>query len=164
MKNPWQYAETNSEHGHQTALFMWASVAKQIEPRLDLLFAIPNGGKRDSITASRLKAEGVKAGVPDIMLPVKSMLVETHIRVFRYNGLFIELKRPKSIRGAAGKEGDKQSPWIERLREEGYHAAVCVGWLEAKQVIFMYLGYISRDEQNKIDAYVMDKWPKGKTK
>lgn len=152
MKNPWQYAETNSEHGHQTALFMWASVAKQLEPRLDLLFAIPNGGKRDGITASRLKAEGVKAGVPDIMLPVKSWSG-------RYPGLFIELKRPKSKRGAAGKAGDTQSPWIYKLEAEGYYADVCVGWIKAKALICDYLSI----SETATDVYVIDKWPKGKS-
>ncbi len=32
-----------------------------------LLFAVPNGGKRNAITASRLKAEGVVPGVSDLI-------------------------------------------------------------------------------------------------
>lgn len=158
MRNPWQYAETNSEHGHQTALFMWASVAKQLEPRLDLLFAIPNGGKRDGITASRLKAEGVKSGVPDLMLPVPSAAAKGLSGV-SYSGLFIELKRPKSGRGIAGKESTQQSEWSKRLNEQGYFACARIGWISAKYVICIYLGV----DETALDAYVMDKWPKGKS-
>ena len=33
-----------------------------------LIFAVPNGGRRDKETGSRLKAEGVLAGVADIII------------------------------------------------------------------------------------------------
>ena len=38
--------------------------------RLNNIFviAIPNGGRRDAITGSRLKSEGVVAGAPDLVL------------------------------------------------------------------------------------------------
>ena len=48
----------------QQALFDWAKISGI--PDLDLLHAIPNGGHRNKATAGRLKAEGVKRGVPDI--------------------------------------------------------------------------------------------------
>ena len=32
------------------------------------LFAVPNGGRRDAATAGKLKAEGVVAGVSDLVL------------------------------------------------------------------------------------------------
>lgn len=35
-----------------------------------LLFAIPDGGRRDAVTGAHLKAEGVRAGVPDMFLAV----------------------------------------------------------------------------------------------
>ncbi len=44
---------------------------------------MPNGGKRDKATAAVLKRQGVKAGVPDIMLPAARA---------GYHGLYIELK------------------------------------------------------------------------
>ena len=72
-----------SEHDEQSAIFEWAALMQGAYPELGLLFAIPNGGKRDKATAGKLKAEGVKAGVPDMCLPVSNG---------KYHGLFIELK------------------------------------------------------------------------
>ena len=34
------------------------------------VFHIPNGGSRHKAEAARLKAQGVKAGVPDLCIPV----------------------------------------------------------------------------------------------
>ena len=48
-----------------------------------LLFAIPNGGKRNIVTASIQKREGVRSGVADLFLAVPSS---------DNNGTFIEMK------------------------------------------------------------------------
>lgn len=119
---PEQLAKSGTEHGHQRALFAWA--AKSGIPELSLMFAIPNGGLRDPRTAAKLKAEGVKSGVPDIFLPVARHGV---------HGLFIELKKPKK-----GRASDNQSDWIDRLRAQGYGAAIAHGWDEAREIIFKY--------------------------
>ena len=73
-----------SESAEQSALFAWASQVSFSYPALRLLYAIPNGGARNKITAAILKREGVRAGVPDICLPVPSGA---------YHALYIELKR-----------------------------------------------------------------------
>lgn len=108
-----------TESQEQAALFKWAELA-----RINLLFHIPNGGRRDIITASRLKAEGVKAGVPDLFLPVPCG---------GYHGLFIELKT------VAGTTSESQERWLEALNEQGYKAVVCRGWLDAADTIKQYL-------------------------
>ena len=59
-----------SEHLHQKALFEWADRMEGAWPELRLMYAIPNGGLRTKAQAGKLKAEGVKPGVPDIHLPV----------------------------------------------------------------------------------------------
>lgn len=94
------------------------------------MFAIPNGSERNIKVASRLKAEGVKASIPDIFLPVARG---------QWHGLFIELKRPKSIRGPAGTASTEQKLQIAALQNQGYGAVVCVGWIEAWRVIEAYL-------------------------
>lgn len=59
----------DDESGHQEALFSWAAYRTEIMPELQYMYHVPNGGKRDAATAVALKRQGVKAGVPDIMLP-----------------------------------------------------------------------------------------------
>lgn len=115
-----------SEHQEQVALFQWAAVQSKTYPALSLLFAIPNGGHRNKVTASKLKAEGVKPGVPDICLPVPRA---------GYHALFIELKRKT---GGKGPTAD-QRKWIDALSAFGYLALVCKGWDEAKVIIENYL-------------------------
>lgn len=122
---PEMLAKPGTEHAEQSALFCWANDNRSWSPELMLLFAIPNGGLRDKVTASRLKASGVKSGVPDICLPVQRG---------DYAGLYIELKRLKE-----GRASDEQNDWIGRLKLQGYAATVCRGWIEASQVISSYL-------------------------
>lgn len=59
----------DDESGHQEALFSWAAYRTGLMPELQYMYHVPNGGKRDAATAVALKRQGVKAGVPDIMLP-----------------------------------------------------------------------------------------------
>lgn len=73
----------DDESGHQEALFSWAAYQLGRMPELEYLHHVPNGGKRDKATATALKRQGVKAGVPDIVLPA--------VRA-GYHGLYIELK------------------------------------------------------------------------
>jgi hypothetical protein len=90
-----------------------------------MMYHIPNGGKRNITTAKRLKAEGVKAGVPDIHLPVPRG---------EYHGLYIELKKQKG-----NITTDNQDWWLEELNRQGYCTAVCKGWEAATKVILSYL-------------------------
>lgn len=126
LPNPASYTKSGLEHGEQVALFCWASQHTKEHPELADMFAIPNGGKRDKITAANLKAEGVKAGVPDIFLPAKRG---------PWCGLFIEMK-------AHGKKAEKeQLEYIARLQKAGYGAIVCVGWEAARDTILAYLNW-----------------------
>jgi len=113
-----------SESVEQISLFRWAIYSSSTMPELDLLFHIPNGGKRDITTAKRLKAEGVKAGVPDICLPCPKG---------KYHGLYIELKTGKN------KTTETQDKWLTELSRQGYKTAVCYGWEKASEIITKYL-------------------------
>ena len=52
---PLPRATMGSEHAEQVALVQWAAWKQGACPALRLLFAVPNGGKRDPVTAARLK-------------------------------------------------------------------------------------------------------------
>lgn len=130
MITPEQLAKSNTEDAHQMALFCWCNLNLELYPELRWLFAIPNGGLRDKITAGKLKATGVKSGVPDICLPVPRRGL---------HGLFIELKRPKSIGKAAGSPSDNQIDWKNYLIGNGYTVKVCWGWEEARDFLIWYL-------------------------
>jgi hypothetical protein len=114
-----------SESTEQQALFQWAAYNEAKYPELKLLFHIPNGGKRYKATAIRLKKEGVKAGVPDVFLPVARG---------GFHGLYVEMKAKK------GKLSDNQLFWIFDLSRQGYKTEVCFGWEQAKEKIEGYLG------------------------
>jgi len=114
-----------TESQEQQALFEWAAYAQGKYPELALMLAIPNGGHRHKATAGRLKAEGVKAGVPDIMLPVARC---------GYHGLFIEMKR-----ASGGKLSQDQKRWLDELYAQGYACVVCTSWETAKKHIEQYL-------------------------
>ena len=114
-----------TEAQEQTTLFKWAALMARKWPELRLLHHIPNGGSRNAIEAARLKAQGVKPGVPDIFLPCAKK---------GFYGLYIELKRQKG-----GRVSEEQKDMIDALRDESYKVAVCKGWEEAKNVITEYM-------------------------
>lgn len=113
------------EHDEQVLLFNWAALNEERIPELKNLFAIPNGGLRNKVVAVRMKAEGIKAGVPDICLAFPSG---------GFFGLFIEMKAGKN------KTTPTQNEWIIRLQQANYCVVVCYGFEEAKREILDYLG------------------------
>lgn len=119
------------EDDEQAALFRWASVMANSGHPARLMFAIPNGGYRRPQEAARMKLQGTKAGVPDMFLPVPRG---------EFHGLFIELKRPIVKGDAKPVVSPEQKHWLKELEGQGYMAAVCYGWLEAKETIESYLG------------------------
>lgn len=112
-----------SEHAEQVSLVQWF---ERQYPQ-ERIFAIPNGGKRGKLEAMRLKQEGVRSGVPDLMIPTPSG---------GFHGLFIEMKR--SSGGTVAKE---QKDWMSYLVLKGYKAEVCKGYKEARAVIESYLSH-----------------------
>lgn len=199
--SPWDRAKSGTEHGEQSALFIWCNMAARFgldaandersykiaehanavhyaaaeasvsvlrsmdeleaaeqairQPSLSRLYAIHNQGHGDKIRGANAKAEGVKAGVPDVYMPEPRPLNLTILqwlnkerapceRLGVVAGLYIELKRAKSSRGAKGSTSDAQDDWITYLRGQGYAVAVCVGWEEARDVLLAYLGLTGR--------------------
>lgn len=114
-----------SEHAEQCDLMRWAESMTTKHSQLRLLHAIPNGGARSIATAGKLKAEGVKPGVPDLFLPVARG--SSH-------GLYIEMKRSKG-----SKTSGIQKWWHMALMISGYRIEVCKSSQEAQQAILEYL-------------------------
>lgn len=112
------------EHEEQVKLFQWAAANIGKYPELEYLYAVPNGGHRHKAVAGRLKAEGARAGVPDVALPV---------RRGRYSGLHIEMKWGKN------KTTTEQNKWLTFLATQGRWVAVCYSFEDAQKLIIHYL-------------------------
>lgn len=113
-----------SEHNEQCAVIhWWKKWCHKFDAVPEELFAIPNGGARDIITASRLKAEGVRRGTLDLCLAVP---------FGGKHSLWIEMKYNN------GRLTDEQKEFIERAEKRGYATAVCWTAEEAIEAIKEY--------------------------
>lgn len=116
---------SDEEHRIQRSCVRWFNLKyKTLKGRL---FAVPNGGKRDARTASKLKEEGVVAGVSDLILLVPNRF---------YGALLIEMKTTK------GKQSKLQSEWEQTITSKGeYKYVVCHSMDEFISEINDYLKY-----------------------
>lgn len=97
------------EHRIQQACVRWFNL--QYPYLRGRLFAVPNGGRRDVVTGAKLKAEGVVAGVADLILLVTNKA---------HGALLIEMKKPGGIQSAA------QRQWQEIVTTNGeYKYVIC---------------------------------------
>lgn len=138
------------EFHHQRSFIQWIGNAKTDTdrfPDLDMLFAVPNGanlntgkGRKSKAAAinqgAKLKKEGVRAGIPDLMLPVPRT---------PFHGLFIEFKRPKVEHedGSISRKGIQttaQKKYMDRLGRLGYKVLIAYKWSEARDAILDYYG------------------------
>lgn len=115
------------EHDLQVALFDWAETAVCDFPELAMMYAIPNGGHRHKSVAAKLKAEGVKAGVPDVHLPVARG---------GYHSLYIELKV------GTNQPTEAQRDWLARLAAHGHRTAVCRDLESVQALLVEYLAAV----------------------
>lgn len=116
-----------TEAHEQRMLFTWAEMQKAKYPALDLMYHVPNEGKRSVYAGFNMRCEGLKSGVPDICIPVSNG---------KHNALYIEMKR--CVR-AKSRLSANQVQWIEKLNANGNLAVVCYGWEQATQIILDYL-------------------------
>ena len=115
-----------SEHQEQVrVIHFWRHACKVYNLPENALFAIPNGGRRDVIEASHLKAEGVRSGIPDLFLAAPSG---------KMHGLFIEMK------SMIGKASPEQIAFISYAQSQDYVAFVAHGSDQAIAMIKDYLG------------------------
>jgi hypothetical protein len=107
-RKQWRGGEVN-EHQLQASIIAEVDLRANLDARWALIFAVPNGGHRSKATAGKLKAEGVRAGVLDLCLPLPA---------HTFHGMFMELKVGR------GRLSLAQQSWFTRLRERGYYCTV----------------------------------------
>lgn len=117
-----------SEHDTQAAFFTWAG--RQRIENIDLLHAVPNGGARHISVASKLKAEGVKKGVPDVSWPVARG---------GFIGLAIEFKH------GDGNPTKEQRERMTKMQQEGWLCCICWDWMAAARTLTGYAGMVRVD-------------------
>ena len=111
-------------------------------PELAWVFAIPNGGSRGNdkrsamIVGAQMKAEGVKSGVSDLMLPIPK---------HGLCGLFIEMKRADG-----GTPSANQKAFGAFVKQQGYGFCICYGWIEAAEVIMRWMGFKSEPNWHEL--------------
>ena len=112
----------DEEHRIQCACVNWFRF--QYPTHASALFAVPNGGRRDRVSGAKLKAEGVLAGVSDLILLVARDWC---------HGLLIEMKTGK------GKQSPAQKEWQHDMERRGYRYIVCHSFDEFREQIDDYL-------------------------
>lgn len=84
------------------------------------VFAVPNGGSRNLREAVNLKAQGVLAGVSDLILLLPNRKV-----------YFIELKNPNG----KGRQSPAQREFEENVRAMGHEYLIWDKWQQVEQFI-----------------------------
>lgn len=104
-----------SEHQSQAAVVEWATAARAMYPALRLLYSPTNGTHRNFRQTAKLKAEGMRNGVADLVLPVARC---------GFHQLFIEMKKRKGVQSDEQKEFERlvtaegNAYWLARSSDE----------------------------------------------
>ncbi|EJN31911.1 VRR-NUC domain-containing protein [Pseudomonas sp. GM78] len=108
-----------------------AALMRELELRypavFELIYHVPNGGHRVKAVAGKLKAQGVKAGIPDLVLTMARG---------GFFGLYIEFKAtPPNDAAISASQHER----IRKLNDQGYLAVVCRGHFDTMEQIRAYL-------------------------
>lgn len=130
----------DAEHRLQCACVRWFRY--QYPELSSLLFAVPNGGRRDPVTGARLKAEGVVAGVSDLILFLPSD---------KHHALCIEMKTPK------GRQSPSQKEWQQQVERYGYRYEVIRDFLEFEKLVKSYIQEVCSNFDSLLRLMSLDK-------
>lgn len=83
------------------------------------VFAVPNGGSRNLREAVNLKAQGVMAGVSDLILLIPGKVY------------FIEIKNPNG----KGRQSPAQREFEDNVREQGQEYLIWDNWAQVEQFV-----------------------------
>lgn len=113
-----------SEDSELITVFQFIDLMANSDPRYQAIFHVANERRCSYIAGRILKKKGVRAGVPDIIIPIASS---------GYHGLWIELKvKPNRLT-------PDQSRFIDLLILLGHCARVCWSATEAIELIKEYI-------------------------
>lgn len=119
-------AKPMDREGLEQAALM-AELRARMPEVADLIYHVPNGGHRVKAVAAKLKAQGVKAGIPDLVLPMARG---------GFFGLYIEFKAtPPNDAAISASQHER----IRKLNAQGYLAVVCRGHFDTMEQIRAYL-------------------------
>lgn len=104
---------------HEEANFQICAV-RMLRMAGHFVFAVPNGGSRNLREAVNLKAQGVLAGVSDLILLLPNKKV-----------YFIELKNPNG----KGRQSPAQREFEENVRAMGHEYLIWDKWQQVEQFI-----------------------------
>jgi len=108
------------EHILQKSFVRWFDY--QYPNRQHQLFAVPNGGQRNKSVAAKLKYEGVRRGVSDLIL------------IHNSKTYFIEVKTPK------GTQSDNQKEFEQCVVKQGFLYIIIKTFEEFESFIVSILG------------------------
>lgn len=118
----------------------------------DDLWHVPNGGHRHKATAAKLKAEGVKAGIPDLVLDQARG---------GWHGLRIEMKAKPPHNAAVS---PSQKDQLSRSEARGYCCRVALGWEQARDVLLEYLSWpVTISTEVRLHLSTGKHWLKGES-
>lgn len=115
-----------TEHEIQAEFFREIRRRREADPRLHLIFAVPNGARLSNGARgwNGLKSAGAEKGVSDVigLIPIEN-----------YHGFVIEFKQP-------GKDPtEEQITFLKRATEAGYPGSVCYSANQALVFLDTYL-------------------------
>jgi hypothetical protein len=113
-----------SEHDEQKTFFDVLRLNESRHPVLRWIYAVPNGGQRNPGVAGKLRAEGVKAGIFDVHIPIPQP---------GWSGAWIEFKFGKN------KLTPTQEKFLEHLMAFRYQYAVVRSCDEGIDFVERYL-------------------------
>lgn len=98
--------------------------SKKVTRAVAPVFAVPNGGNRNVVTATIMKREGVRSGIADLILPIPNR---------KYSQLWLELKLPK------GRQSVNQKQWESFCKQVGIKYVVCRSTQEVTDEVMSYM-------------------------
>lgn len=113
-----------TEAEEQAAVVSWCRMLVMMWPELDLVYHIPNEGKRGVKARAEQKAAGLRPGVCDLFLPVARC---------GFHGLYVEMK---ALDGVMSKE---QREFMTAVQKQGYFSCACFGADAGIRVIEAYM-------------------------